>query len=68
MAAKKKTEKKNSEYKVVKKRSGRHAVKLRGGKYAKADQKIEILVKEGILKAVKKKAPAAEAAEAAPTE
>jgi hypothetical protein len=59
-------EKTNKEYKVVKKRSGRHAVMLRGGKYAKAEKKVEILQKEGILKKLtpkKKEEAAAPAAE-----
>ncbi|MGE0175265.1 MAG: hypothetical protein AB7T49_20950 [Oligoflexales bacterium] len=64
MAAKK-APKPNKEYKIIKKRSGRHAVMLRGGKLAKAEQKVEILQKEGIIKKLTPKKKEAEAAPAA---
>ena len=52
--AKKKSSK---EYTLEKKRSGRYAVIGRDGKYINGDAKVEILLKEGIVKkqAAKKK-------------
>ena len=47
-------------YKIVKKRSGRFAVKV-GGKYINAEKKVEILLKEGLVKALAKKKVKAEA-------
>jgi len=49
------------EYTVTKKRSGRYAVVGKGGKPINAEAKVEILVKEGILKKQEKKAKPAEA-------
>ncbi len=46
---------KKKEYRVVKKRSGRFAVMDSCKKYINGDKKVEILVKEGILKATAKK-------------
>ncbi len=55
--AKKKQEKK--EYTVEKKRSGRYAVVGANGKNINGDAKTEILLKEGLIKKMTKKAPAA---------
>jgi hypothetical protein len=58
--AKKKADK---EYTLIKKRSGRYAVKGKDGKYINGEAKIEILLKEKIIKPpAKKKAAAAEKA------
>lgn len=52
------------EYTVVKKKSGRYAVKNAKGAYINGDDKVTILVKEGLVKAVEpKKEAEAEAAE-----
>jgi hypothetical protein len=59
--AKKKPEKK--EYTIEKKRSGRHAVIGANGKFINGDAKTEILLKEGLIKKLTKKAPAAEKTE-----
>lgn len=61
-SAAKKTVKKD--YKIEKKRSGRFAVKAQG-KFINGEKKVEILLKEGLVKALTKKkakveAPAAE--------
>jgi len=51
-----------SPYKIEKKRSGRYAVsERRTGKPVNGEQKVEVLVKEGLLKPVKKKAAEAPA-------
>jgi hypothetical protein len=56
--AQKKQEKK--EYSIEKKRSGRYAILGKNGKYINGDAKTEILLKEGLIKKLNKKAPAAE--------
>lgn len=38
------------EYKIEKKRSGRYAVIDKNGKYVHAEAKVEILLKEGVIK------------------
>ena len=58
--------KKKPEFKVTKKRSGRYAVLGRDGKYINGEEKVKILLKEGLIKlskATKKEAPTEEAAE-----
>ena len=55
--------KKEKEYTLQKKRSGRYAVIGKDGKYIHGDAKVEILIKEKILKAPAKKAPKAPAKE-----
>lgn len=65
------TVKETKDYTVYKKRSGRFGVKGSDKKWINGDAKIEILVKESLIKAPLKKqeAPAAEeTAEAATTE
>ena len=62
MAKKAKTEKKP--YTIEKKRSGRYAVIGENGKFINGDAKTEILLKEGVIKAPPKKAPAPAAEEA----
>ena len=59
--------KETKEYKVFKKASGRYCVLDTQQKWINAETKIEILTKEGLLKAPPKK-KAAPAAEAASTE
>ena len=61
MAKKKAT--KSKEYKIVKKRSGRFAV-VKGKKNVNGDEKVKILVKEGLIKAALPKEKPAEEAEA----
>ncbi len=57
-AAKKAGEKKP--YRVVKKRSGRYMVIKKKGKYVNGEEKVKILLAEGLIKAMKPKAkPAA---------
>ena len=56
MATKTKAEKKA--YKVEKKRNGRYAVKGPQGKNINGEEKVKILVKEGLVKVMKKKAEA----------
>ncbi|MCP4601973.1 MAG: hypothetical protein GY847_15900 [Proteobacteria bacterium] len=58
--AKKKADK---DYELIKKRSGRYAVKGKDGKYINGDAKVEILLKEKILKAPPKKRAAAKTEE-----
>ncbi len=53
------------EYTLQKKRSGRYAVIGKDGKFINGDQKVEILIKEKLLKAPPKKAPKPEAEEKA---
>ena len=63
--------KETKEYKIVKKRNGRYGIKNAEHKWVNGSQKIEILVKEGLIKeqAVKKEEPpAAEEAPAAEAE
>ena len=59
------TVKKTKEYQIIKKRSGRHAVLSTDGKWIKAEEKVKILLKEGLIKLTPKKAPAEAPAEAA---
>ena len=62
MTAKKKIEKKaKKDYKVEKKRSGRYEVRGANGKNINGEKKVEILVKEGLVKVMKKKAEKVEA-------
>lgn len=64
------TVKTTDEYTVVKKRSGRYGVhtNAKGKKWLNGDEKVAILVKEGLMKAVAKKAePVAEEAPAEET-
>jgi hypothetical protein len=42
--------KKNKEYEVVKKRSGRFGVIGKDGMWVRADEKVKILTKEGLIK------------------
>ena len=55
--------KSKSEYKIVKKRSGRFAVQGRGGKYINGDAKAEILSKEGKITGWKPPKPKEEGSE-----
>jgi len=59
------TVKKTKEYQIIKKRSGRHAVLNNDGKWVKAEEKVKILLKEGLIKLTPKKAAAEAPAEAA---
>jgi len=64
--------KESKDYTIFKKRSGRHAVKAAAGKWVNGEEKINILVKEGIIAKMnpakpKEEAPAAEAAPAEDT-
>lgn len=57
--------KETKEYKIYKKRNGRHAVTEINGAWINKEKKNEILKKEGLIKTMKPKAkPAAEAAPA----
>ncbi|MBT8496449.1 MAG: hypothetical protein KJO07_25605 [Deltaproteobacteria bacterium] len=47
----------SSEYTVYQKRSGRYAVKNAGRKWVNGDDKVKILVAEGLIEAPKVKAP-----------
>ena len=59
-----KKKEKNKEYTVTKKRSGRYAVVGKDRKPINGDAKVEILLKEGVIKKqVKKAKPAEEKAE-----
>jgi len=61
--------KSTKEFTVIKKRNGRYGVKNAAGKWVNADEKVKILLAEGLIKvteAKKEEAPAAE--EAAPAE
>ena len=49
------------EFTVTKKRSGRYAVVGKDGKPVNGDAKVEILLKEGVIKKQEKKAKPAEA-------
>jgi hypothetical protein len=46
-------------YRLIKKRSGRYAI-IQKGKYIRAEEKVKILVAEGLIKLPKPKAKAAE--------
>lgn len=59
--------KKTKTHEIFKKRSGRHAVRTTDKKWLKADEKIQILLAEKLIKLSPKKAPAEAPAEAAPT-
>lgn len=63
------TVKETKDYTIYKKRNGRYGVKSSEKKWLNGDQKVEILVKEGLLKAPlkKKEEPATEEAPAAET-
>ena len=61
MATKTAAKKIKKDYRIEKKRSGRFTVKTKDGKIVKAEKKVEILVKEGLLKHASKKKAAAEA-------
>lgn len=61
--AKAKAKKEKKEYELIKKRSGRYAVKGKDGKYINGDAKVEILLKEKVIKAPPKKKKAEEAPE-----
>lgn len=53
--------KKAAEYTVLKRRDGRYAVQGNDGKFINAEEKIKILIAEGLVKAPEPKAePAAE--------
>lgn len=55
--------KKTNEYSVFKKKNGRYGVKGAKNKWINGDEKIKILLKEGLIKApAPKKAPEPEAA------
>ncbi|MBD65847.1 MAG: hypothetical protein CME62_11615 [Halobacteriovoraceae bacterium] len=61
--------KQTDDYKIMKKRSGRFGVKNKSGKWINADEKVKILLNEGLIKVTEAKAPAEEpAAEEAPAE
>ncbi|MCK9464185.1 MAG: hypothetical protein M0R80_31590 [Proteobacteria bacterium] len=61
MPTKKTTEKKpKKDYVVTKKRSGRYAVVGKDGKQINGEAKVEILLKEGVIKKQVKKAKPAE--------
>lgn len=60
MATKTAAKKVKKDYRIEKKRSGRFAVKV-NGKFVNAEKKVEILVKEGLIKAQAKKKAAEEA-------
>jgi hypothetical protein len=64
--AKTKSKEPKKPYRVIKKRSGRYAVKAVTGKFINGEAKIEILVKEGIIKAMTKKKTEEAPAEGAP--
>jgi hypothetical protein len=49
--------KKSSEYTVYQKRSGRYAVKGANAKWVNGDDKVKILVAEGLIEAPKAKEP-----------
>lgn len=53
------------DYKIVKKKSGRYAVQKRKGEFVNGDEKVKILVKEGLISdsTPKAKPEEAEAAE-----
>lgn len=53
---------------IVQKRNGRHGVKTIHGKWINGEEKIKILVKEGILTPQEAKKEAAPAAEETPAE
>lgn len=56
--------KKTNEYQVIKKRSGRYAVKGANKKWVNGDEKVKILVAEGLMEAPKaKEEPAPEGGE-----
>ena len=46
---------KKKDHKIIKKRSGRYAVVGPKGKYLNGEDKVKVLVKEGILKIATKK-------------
>lgn len=58
--------KKTSEYTIFEKRNGRHAVKSAKKKTINGDEKVKILLAEGLIKIAEPKAP--EPADVEPTE
>ena len=56
----KKAKEENKGYSIEKKRNGRYSVTDASGKYINGDAKTEILLKEGVIKPMPKKAPAPE--------
>lgn len=58
--------KKTKEYVVYKKKSGRYAVENAKGVFLKAQEKIDVLLKEKLIKLTPKKEKAPEAPAAAP--
>jgi len=59
-----KLEKKTAEYTVLKRRDGRFAVQGKNGQFINAEEKLKILIAEGLVKAPEPKAePEPEAAE-----
>ena len=60
--------KQTKEFTVVKKRSGRYGVKNAKGKWVNGDDKVKVLVAEGLVKQVVKQAPPAEETTEAPAE
>jgi len=51
-----KVEKKTAEYTVLKRRDGRFAVQGKDGKFINAEEKIKLLIAEGLVKAPEPKA------------
>lgn len=64
------TVKKTSEYTIVKKRNGRYGVRAAGRKWVNAEEKVKILLAEGLITVSEPKAeePAEEPAEEAAAE
>lgn len=61
--------KKTEEYQIVKKRNGRFGVRTAGRKWVTGEEKVKILIAEGLIKAPEPKAePAEEPAEEAAEE
>jgi hypothetical protein len=61
--------KQTDEYTVIKKRSGRFGVKNTSGKWINGEEKVKILIAEGLIKAATTAKPAEEAsADEAPVE
>jgi len=60
--------KSTKEFTVIKKRNGRYGVKNTAGKWVNAEEKVKILLAEGLIKVTEAKKEEAPAAEAAPAE